>query len=354
MIPYLLLLLYIIIVCSLNIKNKKVALLLCLVPFFVFMASQQGWTPDYDDYERYYDEAKDYWQVSYFALKLEFLYAWLEHIMPTYRLLIVTQMALYTTALYILFYYHIPKKYWIVSFILFFLDYNMLLMSVSAIRSCIVASLFVIAYHLKSLRYKVPPVVLVIISVFFHKSALLLLPFILIPKRINKNIFNILLASVIIIAVIAFFSPSSFNQTLNVFLTENEELSGYTYYTNAQTHTLGNFIVQLISAACAFYVISIAIKNKDISPIYEDFVFICAIFILVLRIIPDLGMTTRFVNYFGPIFLVCNAKILQMDRQKLSYFYVGYSIIFAIYYMARFVTSMEAWNSISSYKSVLF
>lgn len=354
MIPYLLLLLYFIIICSLNIKKEKTTLLLCLVPFFVFMASQQGWTPDYDAYESYYEEAQDYWQVSYFALKFEFLYAWLEHTMPTYRMLIVTQITLYTIAIYILFYYHIPRKYWIVSFVLFFLDYNMLLMSVSAIRSCIVASLFIIAYHLKSLGYKVFPFVLVVLSVLFHKSAFLLLPFILIPKNVNRNIFKILIAAAIVIAVLAFIIPSSFNQTLNTLLNENEELSGYTTYSDAQTHTLGNLIVQLISAACVFFVISVAINNKDINPNYEDFVFICTIFILVLRIIPDLGMTTRFVNYFGPIVLVCNAKVLQMDRTKLSYLYVGYSIIFAIYYMVRFVTSMGAWESISTYRSVLF
>ena len=354
MIPYLLLLLYIIVICSLNIKNKKVTLLLCLVPFFVFMASQQGWTPDYDDYEKYYEEAQGYWQVSYYALKLEFLYALLEHIMPSYRMLIVTQMALYTIALYILFYYHIPRKYWFLSFFLFFLDYNMLLMSVSAIRSCIVASLFIIAYHLKSIGYRILPVVLVVLSVFFHKSAILLLPFILIPKQINRNVFRIFVTTAIIIAVITFIMPSSFNQTLNVFLNGNEELSGYTYYTDAQTHTLGNLIVRIISAACAFYIISIAANNREKNQNYEDFVFISTIFIMVLRIIPDLGMTTRFVNYFGPIILVCNAKILLIDRTKLSFFYVGYSILFAVYYLTKHVTSMAAWESISTYKSVLF
>ncbi len=354
MIPYLLLLFYITIICLLRLKNKRTNLLLCLIPFFVFMATQQGWTPDYEDYEKYYEEAQNFWQVSYFALKFEFLYAWLEHIMPSYRMLIVTQMALYTIALYILFYYHIPRKYWIVSFILFWLDYNMLLMSVSAIRSSIVASLFIIAYHIKTRGYIIPPIILVVISIFFHRSALLLLPFIIIPKHLNKSVFNVIISFAIIIAILTFIIPSSFNQVLNNFLNDNEELSSYTYYTAAQTHSIGNFIVQLLSTACAFFVISVAVKNRDKTPCYDDFVFICTIFMIVLKIIPDLGMTTRLFNYFGPIILVCNAKILQIDRTKLSYLYIGYSILFAVYYLTRFVTSMAAWESISTYKSILF
>ena len=354
MIPYLFLLFYIIIICSLKFQNKKVTLLLCLIPFFAFMASQQGWTPDYDEYEMLYDEAQYNWQVSYFALKLEFLYAWLEHIMPSYRLLIVTQVSLYTIALYILFCYHIPPKYWIISFVLFWLDYNMLLMSVSAIRSCIVASLFIIAYHIKSLGYKFLPTILVVLSIFFHKSAILLLPFILIPKHVNIKVFRLITFLAVVIAVLAFIMPSSFNQILNDFLSDSEEFSAYANYTNALTLSVSSMIARLISILCVFFVIFVAIKNKDKNRHYDDFVFICTIFILVLRIIPNIGMTTRFINYFGPVILVCNAKILLMDRTKVSHFYVGFSVLFAIYYMVKFLPSMGAWESYSNYKSVLF
>ena len=283
MIPYLLLLLYILVICSLKFSNKRASLLLCLVPFFVFMGTQEGWTSDYEDYEKYYEEAQDYWQVSYFALKFEFLYAWVEHIMPTYRMLIVTQILLYTIALYILFYYHIPQKYWIISFLLFFLDNNMLLMSVSAIRSCFVASLFIIAFHLRSKDYKIFPLIMVILSVFFHKSAVLLLPFIMIPKHVNATVFKLIVASTIIVALLVFISPGSFNSLLNSYLDDSEELSGYTTYTDAISHTIGNLITQLLSTACVFYLISIALKNRENNPIYNDFVFVCTIFILTIR-----------------------------------------------------------------------
>lgn len=354
MIPYLLLLFYIIIACSLKLKNKKVTLLFCLIPFYAFMASQQGWTPDYYDYEALYEEAQLNWQMSYFALKLEFLYAWLEHIMPSYRMLIITQVTLYTIALYILFYYHIPRKYWIISFVLFWLDYNMLMMSVSAIRSCIVASLFIIAYHLKSLGYRIPPFLLIFMSVFIHKSAILLLPFILIPKHVNKLVLRLIIVLTAVIAAMVFVMPSSFNQALIAFLNESEEFSSYMNYTNAQTLTVTGMMVRLISIICVFFVISVAINNKDKNQHYDDFVFICAIFILLLRIIPNIGSTTRFVNYFGPIVLVCNAKILQMDRTNKSYLYVGVSILFAVYHLMNSLPSMGAWESYRIYKSVLF
>lgn len=354
MIPYLFLLLYILIICSLKLKNKRVSLLLCFIPFFVFMATQEGWTSDFEDYEKYYEEAQNYWQLSYFALKYEFLYAWVEHIMPTYRMLIVTQMLLYTIALYILFYYHIPQKYWIISFLLFFLDNNMLLMTVSAIRSCFVASLFIIAYHLKSKDYRIIPIILVILSVFFHKSAVLLIPFILIPKHVNTTVFKLIIGIAVIVVLLVFITPGSFNNLLNSFLNDSEELSGYTTYTNAISHTIGNLITQLLSTACVFYLIYIASNNRRTNPIYDDFVFISTIFILTLRIIPDMGMTTRFVNYFGPIMLVCNAKVLQMDKNKWSYLYVGYTLLFAIYYLVRFVPAMGAWEAIRNYNSILF
>lgn len=350
MIPYLFLLFYIIIICSLKFQNKKVTLLLCLIPFFAFMASQQGWTPDYDEYEMLYDEAQYNWQVSYFALKLEFLYAWLEHIMPSYRMLIITQMTLYTISLYILFVYHIPRKYWTISFILFWLDYNMLMMSVSAIRSCIVASLFIIAYHLRSMGYRILPFFLVLMSVFFHKSAILLLPFIFIPKHLNKQVLKLIMILTAVLAVMVFVTPSTFNHALNAFLNDSEEFSSYANYTDAQALTIGGLLVRLISIFCVFYVISVAARNQN----YDDFVFICAISILLLRVIPNIGSTTRFMNYFGPILLVCNAKILQMDRTNKSYLYVGVLILFAVYHLFNSLPSMGAWESYKNYKSVLF
>ena len=318
------------------------------------MATQEGWTPDYEHYEQYYEEAQNFWQISYFALKYEFLYAWVEHIMPTYRMLIVTQMLLYTIALYILFYYHIPQKYWIISFLLLFLDNNMLLMSVSAIRSCFVASLFILAFHLKSKEYKIFPIILVILAVFFHKSAILLLPFILIPKHVNPTLFRIIVALTILVILLVFISPSTFNEALNVFLDDSDELSGYTYYTNAIAHTLGNLITQLLTTLCIFYIISVAVSNRESNPNYDDFVFISTIFILTLRIIPDIGMTSRYMNYFGPVMIVCNAKILQMDRKIISYLYVGYTLLFAVYYLVRFVPAMGAWEAIKNYNSILF
>ena len=158
----------------------------------------------------------------------------------------------------------------------------------------------------------------------------------------------------VVIILFVFLAPSIFNQALNVFLDKDESLSYYKYSSDAQAHSLGNLIVQFISTIFAFFVLKTAVRNKDKHHYYDDFVFICTIFILILRIIPDIGMTSRFVCYFGPILLVCNSKILQMDKTKISFLYVGYSLLFAIYYMVRHVSTWEAWEAISNYKSILF
>lgn len=354
MLHYFLLLAYIIIICLLPIRNKRLSLVLCLIPLFLFVVFQNNWTPDYESYEDSYWEAHSNWLFSYFSLKFEYGFALLCALMPSYRMLIAFQMALFVIALFIVFYNYIPKKFWILCFIILWTDSNMLIMSLSAMRSCIVASIFIIAMHLRLNGYKVLPILLATPLFFFHNSALITLPFVLIGKNISKKVLYILFCLLFVYIIVNFINPGFLVQNVNSLLGDSEEMGRYTYYIDQYANGgAGNIIMKLLITLSLLFMMYMEIRMKRSNKDHVDFYFISTIFIFFLQG-SGIPMVTRFTTYFGLFSLVCYTKMLQNDKSPMSRLFVLYVILINTYYLAFFVPRMGQWETLHYYHSILF
>ncbi len=328
--------------------------MLCLILLFVFIVFQDNWTPDYESYEDSYLEAHSNWLLSYFSLKGEYGFAILCSLMPSYRMLMAFQMGLFAIALYIIFYYYIPKKYWILCFIIIWTDSNMLIMSVSAIRSCIVASFFVIAMHLRLNGYKILPILLTVPLFFIHNSGFVVLPFVLMGKNISKQILYILYALLLIYVIVSFLEPSFLVRNAQSLLGDNEEMSKYTYYINQYAKDgIGNILIKLLITSALLFLMYMEIRLRRNNKNHVDFYFICAIFLFFLQG-SGIPMVTRFTTCFGLFSLVCYSRLLQYDKTPMSRLFVLYLILIDTYHFAFFVPRMGQWETLQYYHSILF
>ncbi len=329
-------------------------MILCLIPLFFFVVFQDNWTPDYETYEDSYLEAHENWLFSYFSMDYEFGFAILCSLMPSFRWLIALQMALYVTALYIIFYYYIPKKYWILCFIILWTDSNMLIMSLSAMRSCVVASLFVIAMHLRLNGKTILPILIASLLFLFHKTGILALPFVLMGRNLSKNALHVIYGLLIVFIIVGYLNPSFLLQNVQSFFSDKDDFSKYAYYTKQSFSNGGsNILMKLISTSCLLFLMYMEAHLKKVDKHHVDFYFLCAIFIFFLQG-SGIPMITRFSTYFGLFSIVCYAKMLQNDKTPLSRLFVLYIVLFNIYYLAFFVTRMGQWDTLHYYHSILF
>lgn len=353
MIPYFLLLLYIIFICVI-IKDNKKCLFFCLIPFFLFMATQLGWTPDYEPYVAEFDIAHQDWRLSHSFLNFEFLFALLNTVLPSYRLLLFAQFGLFSIALYILFYYYIPRKFWIFAFLLYWVDYNMMLMTVSAVRSCFALSLFIIAFHLRNKSQLLIPYVLLLLSVFIHKSSIIVLLLFLTCEfrgKITTILFSSFVGAIIVLILI---NPDIFNYYLSDLLESSDRFASYNAYTEAKTLSLGAYLNRLLRMMCAVFLLTVFIKKKVDKDYCIYISMVLSIVLFSLLSMPNVGAVTRFCVYFGPMQLVCYSKLSSLGVGKIRYLLFGYTLSFDLYYLFLQAPNMPSWENYIHYNSILF
>ena len=353
MLQYFLILAYIVIVCLLPIKNKRTSLIFCLIPLFFFVVLQNNWTPDYETYQESYLEAHENWLFSYFSMDYEFGFAILCSLMPTFRWLIAFQMGLFSIALFIVFYYYIPKRYWILCFLILWTDSNMLIMNLSAMRSCVVASLFVIAMHLRLNGKTLLPILIALPLCLFHKSGILTLPFVLMGRNISKNVLFVIYGVLFFFIVVGYINPNFLLQTVQTFFADKDDFGKYAYYTKQSfSDGASNILMKSILTSCLIFLMYMEVHLKKINKYHVDFYFMCAIFLYFLQG-TGIPMVTRFSTYFGLFSLVCYTRMLQSDKTPLSRLFIWYIVLFNIYYLAFFVTRMGQWETLRVYHSIL-
>lgn len=350
MLHFFLLLLYIIFVCMLPIKKKQICLILCLIPLFLFIVFQNGWTPDNKSYESEFIDAHTNWLFNIYSLKGEYGFALLCAIMPSFRLLVAFQMALFSFALYIIFNNYIPKKYWIISFIICWTDFNFMIMSLSAMRSCIAGSIFIIAMHLRFKEYKILPILMVVPLFFIHKTSTILIPFLILSKNMSKRNLAILYGIVLAFIIIIFINPSAIFSKVSVFLSDNDNL-GYNSYIAESSGGGINPIVLLLTTSCLIYIMYMNMKMKNTYKDHVDFNYICAMLLFFFQL-SGIPMVTRFTVFFGPFALICYVDMLRHDK-KTAPFFVSYVILYNFYYLVFFLPKMGAWETLSEYHSIL-
>ena len=157
-------------------KNKYVQRLAYVV-LFAFAALRYMYGNDYRNYFLWFRHIHGGGESQF---RTEILYNAMNRILPSFPVLIALTSLLLVWVVYRLISRHLPTRYAWIGVFIFVVNPVLFLMNLSAIRQSIAACFFILAvdfaYRKKYLWY----LVLVIVGVLFHKSAILLLPLCLI------------------------------------------------------------------------------------------------------------------------------------------------------------------------------
>ncbi len=148
------------------------------LPLFIFGAIRVDFGLDYESYEKIYYSLHGYSQFEYNDnYSVEVGYQWLNHIMPSFRWILVLNAFLLSFALGLFCYHNVPKNYLFLAIILIFLNPEKNIFgSLVGIRNGLVVTSFLIGFVLVQKRKLVPFILLTILLTTIHRSALLFMP----------------------------------------------------------------------------------------------------------------------------------------------------------------------------------
>lgn len=341
MLVYFSVLIIICLICLFDNKGDgKRPLLISVGLIYLMITLQEGWGGDSEFYisvsDLYYgwgyslddlmnmDESERHGELGY---KIMFT------ILPSYRIITFICAAVLCFAVYVLVYNFIPRKYWYLFFILMFINKYMLMGDISALpRNGLAASIFLLAVYFLSRNKKIPYLVLVLFGALFHKSILVFLPFVFVPKRPLKIH---PLAGVLVLLLVAAFSavaPGSWGEIISTFLSGSDYLDAYSHYLdeNAAHFDLTLLVPFIIFWGGVLFYSTSKGGQDDKNYFFLNF----AIFTIAFRLLPGIGMSDRLFFYmdycmFAGLLIACD----KFKPQKGEYFSFGTIVIISILFV---------------------
>lgn len=177
-------------------NNRKEHLRKCIlsfVPFFIYAAIRVNFGPDYSSYEQFFDYMQNTSIEDYDTSKehMEIGFAYLNTIIPSFRILLVLESLLVASTFVFVFYKYIPPKYgWLGVVILFLTGNNSIFFELVAMRNGTVVCMLLLSLPLIINRDWKKLVPVTALAWTIHSSAALFFPLAYIvanPNPINKR-----------------------------------------------------------------------------------------------------------------------------------------------------------------------
>lgn len=307
-----------------NIQNKDkcfhysvyILVLLFLIVFVGFR--EMGF--DYDNYRYYYDRLSDFWIDNADVLRVEKGYAFLNHILPSYRVLLVV-MATITLSLQLLFIYkYSPAPF---ASILFYIGAFLLTSTMGQYRQALAIAIVIWAFT--KYNNKLIFITLITMACIFHVSALLAILVLVIPKHIcQPKIYAILFVASVVVNLTAGtlfvstieYMPQFIAEKLNIYsLQEKGTILGF----NAAM--LLRLIIFLI-----FYYNRDVIKSYRYGELFFNLYFVSIIIYMGLGFLPQLAGRGAIYFYFMELLLA--GMLVKIPRRGIVYlaFFAAISI----------------------------
>jgi|GEM_PF-1620221 len=329
------------VICNLflvKLKNKKLLLLLIIVPMFISLATQVNIGTDYYAYVHsfLYPNINEY-EIGYYFLNI-----FLKKITNNPRILFVTVSLIQTILLYKIIKILYTKK--IINNIplfLFCVSTNTLyVLMFNGIRSSIAVLIFTYAlllYYL--LNDKKKAILMLIIGALFHKSIIVAVILIIFLKkimldRIHKKtllLFLAIIAAILnIINTIPKLALFAFNN-----LPENFPYKYYLISEHMQSYNRGFGIATYIFIIIYIFSIYFYKKSKDTIFLYNIGI-LCIILTLFFN---DIPIFKRFIDYFCIMESLLRYRLLKGTLKK-SWMYISI-FIFIFYLSTTIITIMR-------------
>ena len=337
-----------------NGHNRKLILLSTIILFFLFFAFRIGFTPDYYNYEEYFDRCHFSNLDSNGAIEIGF--QWLCQILPSYRALLIVYSALFSICIYIALKKYIGMRYWTLAIMILFIHTPFVLGNMSGLRSSIVTCLVFIALILRvNFQKKFFPlsIGILLVSALFHRSAIVLLPLLFLPKQpFGNNAKKVIYFFAALFVFVSIFLGSELNQLVVSISGELFE-DRYEMYAENFNQTRFNIVLLLKEMVVTILLyITLQFTQTEKNPLKNYLIKITAISYLFMLVPQGIGLIARYQYYFAfPCILGIPYLLEESVKKTKTVYYLCLSFI-AIWDMIFLFK--DGINHYTEYRTILF
>ena len=341
-------------VSGLKMKGKLLNLILAFIPFYIMIATRISWLPDDPNYF-------EHWSVYHGMDFPRYLLSmgsggnfepgfWLLEQIPSFNATTVLISTLYVITLIYVIYTFVPQKYYPLILALVFFN-PQFATSLSARRTTVAMCLFMVAVVLKCKEKRLFSIALAVLSVLFHNTAVIMLPFIFLPLNFaEKHLKLVLLGTVSIISLTLIF-PGFFNELL-IDTAEDTALEHYNKYaeTSGSVSSLGILQELFVAIIIGLVILSYTKISKTGS---YSFLFLMALVYLLLSML-NIGQARIKVysSLYAFIFIILSYR--QRHRYETQSLLILFVNLIAIGYVLWYRRLGDYEGSFSHYSSFLF
>ncbi|WP_214798859.1 EpsG family protein [Exiguobacterium sp. s50] len=331
----------IVLVFTIPMLNKKYPFLFfSFVILFLFMALRYDYGNDYMGYFNIHFQIQTglpSWGAN------DYLYYTLNNLVPNFSMLIAIISLFYLCVVWYLIKQNLKfNQYWIAMLILLINPY-LFLIHLSSLRQTLAICFFIIAVKFAIERKWFMYLVLVIIAIGMHASAIVLLPLYFLltdkPFKTKDSLFTIIIVGILLFT-------SFFDQAVSELLKYFP--SHYEYYFNERTQ---NSLRATLLSSVFFLMILLNLKKlKGKEIIYGKLSLIATIMsILAFKI----SMMNRFGMYFDIFLIITLPHIFTVIKNR--YAKIALFMLIITIYLLRYYSffSNPLWESFKDYKTIL-
>lgn len=332
-------------------RNKK-ALTICFLFLFVFAAIRCDFGNDYNSYLNWFNYIKTTGQSPY---DKEILFTYLNKICPNFSLLIMLTSGFFLIAVYHLINNNVSDDFKGLSFFIFVVNPYLFLINLSAIRQSIAIALFIFALKFATERKIIPYLILIVCAIFFHKSAILLLPFFLFANEKPVKNWHIIIICCLILFLLT--SQKTLNDAI-VWILDYFDDTNYNSYIFGENSVTNSVRATILSSIYLIYVL-INIKNlSGKTLIYTKMYLFALIFAILAYRIP---IATRLQMYFDifsvvslPGIIETNLKSNSNNRVQTAINVYAFPFILLLIYLLRYYSFFvnPLWERFTNYKTI--
>lgn len=303
-----------IIVSGLKMKGGLQTLIVAFLPFYIMIATRVSWLPDDPNYY-------EHWNVFHGMNFADYIWSmgsggkfepgfWLLEQIPSFNVTTILISTLYICTIIYVIYTLVPKKYY--PFVVSLVFFNpQLATSLSARRTTVAMCLFMIAVILKCKEKRILSIIVAVLSVLFHNTAVFMLPFILLPLNFAEKNFKLVVLGVVSFGVLSLLFPGSLNE-LFIESAEDTALEHYAHYAETSGSVSFAGILQLlfVAAIVGFALLCYKMNLKTDS---YSFIFLMAIVYLSLSML-NIGQAR--IKVYSSLFTFIFIRISYQHRPK--------------------------------------
>lgn len=328
-------------------KYYKVYFQIFFTLFFIWFIGFRECGYDYENYEYYFHLLhSDFWNSNAQFLMVEKFYAWLNYILPSYRILLIVFATITCTATSYFFYKNTQYPFY--SYFLL-LGISVYLNYMGQYRQGISIPIILLAFVSTK---KIHQILLIIIASSFHISALLAFLIFILPQyifSIKRYIQFLLLALISNLTLSSIFKI--YLEKLPSFI--HQKLSYYTNSEEGLTYGLNLAMLLRVLSFLIFYKYKNIIQENRNGPFLFNIYFLSLLIYLGLGFLPQLSGRGSLYFYITEIVIssyIIGSYELSLRKRLLIF---SYYYLIATYRQISFFTG-EAHDSYIPYKNILY